>query len=232
MNYIALFFFASRTLIMRLTRLPQIILLALLCTSQLSVNAGIQFSESLFASISKRYNKTAEMRVRAWQNLIDNSKDLPLEEQLYKVNLFFNRVSFVDDQSLWNKLDYWATPIEFLSLNAGDCEDFTIAKYMTLIALGIDDEKLRFMYVTVKSPRQAHMVLAYYEQKNAIPLILDNINKRILPASMRDDLMPIYSFNGEGLWLAKEQGRGRKMQSSNNNKLWADLQKRMLAGNY
>jgi hypothetical protein len=53
------------------------------------------------------------------------------------------------------------------------------------------------------------------------------MNKRILPASQRRDLIPVYSFNGEGLWLAKEQGRGRKMQGKNNNALWQDLNKRM-----
>ena len=216
---------------MALTRYKQFILLVLLCSSQLTVQSSIKFSETLFAAVSKRYNEDAETRVRNWQTLIDETKILALDEQLYRVNKFFNRVRFKDDLPLWGKSDYWATPIEFLGVNAGDCEDFTIAKYVTLIALGIPDEKLRLMYVTATRPRQAHMVLAYYPTKNAVPLVLDNINKRILPATRRSDLIPIYSFNGEGLWLAKEQGRGRQMQSSNNNKLWTDLQKRMLKDN-
>ncbi|MGB3725236.1 MAG: transglutaminase, partial [Glaciecola sp.] len=86
------------------------------------------------------------------------------------------------------------------------------------------------MYVTATRPRQAHMVLAYYETPTSVPLVLDNLNKRILPASQRRDLIPVYSFNGEGLWLAKAQGRGRKMQSGNNNKLWADVNNRMQQG--
>jgi predicted transglutaminase-like cysteine proteinase len=216
---------------MALTRYKQFILLVLLSTSQLTAQSSIKFSETLFAKVSKRYNKDAETRVRNWQTLINETKSLTLDEQLYRVNRFFNRVSFKDDLPLWGKSDYWATPIEFLGVNAGDCEDFTIAKYVTLLALGVPDESLRLMYVTATRPRQAHMVLAYYPTQNAVPLVLDNINKRILPATRRNDLIPIYSFNGEGLWLAKEQGRGRQMQSSNNNKLWTDLQKRMLKDN-
>lgn len=209
----------------------QFILLVLLCSSLLTVQSSIKFSEALFTRISKQYDKSAETRVRNWQNLIEESKHLPLDKQLYEVNRFFNQMRFTEDITLWGKNDYWATPIEFLAENAGDCEDFTIAKYVTLLALGVPDKNLRLMYVTSTRPRQAHMVLAYYQTLNAIPMVLDNINKRILPANRRSDLIPIYSFNGEGLWLAKEQGRGRQVQSKNNNSLWADLQQRMLEDN-
>jgi predicted transglutaminase-like cysteine proteinase len=41
-------------------------------------------------------------------------------------------VEFVDDINRWIKADYWATPIKFLSTNAGDFEDFSIAKYFIL----------------------------------------------------------------------------------------------------
>lgn len=216
---------------MLLTKPKKIILLVLLYFSQVSVHSTIVFSEALFAKIAKQYDADAQNRVRQWQALIAQANNLEVEEQLFLVNRFFNQVTFSEDMVLWGKNDYWATPIEFLGVNAGDCEDFTIAKYVTLLALGVSDENLRLMYVTATRPRQAHMVLAYYPQPNAIPLVLDNINKRILPATKRGDLIPIYSFNGKGLWLAKEQGRGRQMQTSNNNKLWTDLQKRMLEGN-
>ena len=196
----------------------------------LSVLSNIDFSEKLFRKVATKYDKKAELRARSWQTLITNNKTKDLEEQLFEVNRFFNKIEFKDDIEHWGKNDYWATPLEFLGTNAGDCEDFTIAKYVTLIELGIPDEKLRLMYVTATRPRQAHMVLAYYETPNAVPLVLDNIIKRILPASQRRDLLPVYSFNGQGLWLAKAQGRGRKMQSGNNNKLWKDVNNRMQNG--
>ena len=54
---------------------------------------------------------------------------------------------FIDDIIHWNKVDYWATPIEFLASHGGDCEDFAIAKYFTLIQLGIPEEQLTLTYV-------------------------------------------------------------------------------------
>lgn len=187
----------------------------------------ISFTEKLFQSINIQYDQEAEARVRDWQSLLEQQKDKPVDDQLYEINRFFNNVDFVDDKAHWGKNDYWATPIEFLASNAGDCEDFTIAKYFSLIALGVSEKKLRLMYVTATRPRQAHMVLAYYETPKSVPLVLDNINRRILPATQRRDLIPIYSFNGDGLWHAKSQGQGRRLQSKNNNSLWQDLTKRM-----
>ena len=54
------------------------------------------------------------------------------------------------------------------------------------------------------------MVLAYYEQPDSEPLILDNLIAEIKPSSQRDDLLPVYSFNGEGLWLSRFKGNKQK----------------------
>lgn len=127
----------------------------------------------------------------------------------------------------WNEKDYWATPIEFIATGAGDCEDYTIAKYFSLIELGVPESQLRLMYVTALELRQPHMVLAYYETPTSVPLVLDNINRRILPANKRRDLSPIYSFNGNGLWAAKAMGTGRKLRGSGPMKMWDDMVERL-----
>ncbi|GAC29193.1 transglutaminase-like cysteine peptidase [Brumicola pallidula] len=192
--------------------------------------AEITFTEKFFNLVKTRYNQDAVARVRAWQLILEQQKNQSVDSQLYEINSFFNKIDFVDDKQHWGKNDYWATPIEFLGTNGGDCEDFTIAKYFSLIELGVASEKLRLMYVTATRPRQAHMVLAYYETPVSVPLVLDNINRRILPATQRRDLIPIYSFNGDGLWRAKSKGQGRQLQSKNNNSLWQDLTERMKQG--
>tara|TARA_R110001599_G_scaffold122530_1_gene294573 strand:+ start:30735 stop:31382 length:648 start_codon:yes stop_codon:yes gene_type:complete len=193
-------------------------------------DSNIVFNDALYNKIRSQYDDGALERVRDWQTLLSENLDLPIDEKLYRVNNFFNELEFVDDIDHWGKDDYWATPVEFLATEGGDCEDFVIAKYFSLKELGVPAEKLRLMYVTATRLRQAHMVLAYYEQSNSVPLVLDNINRRILPASRRRDLLPVYSFNGDGLWLAKEQGRGQKVQQGGNNNLWNDLNKRMQLG--
>ena len=123
--------------------------------------------------------------------------------RLKDINDFFNRrIAFKDDAVVWGVPDYWASPLESLDKRAGDCEDYAIAKYFGLAASGVPTAKLRMVYVRARLGGQslAHMVLAYYAQPGAEPLILDNLRPEVLPASQRSDLTPVFSFNTEGLW--------------------------------
>ncbi len=145
--------------------------------------------------------------LQAWQRILQQSKDLATADKLKRVNDFFNQhIEFADDIAAWGQDDYWATPMESLAKGRGDCEDFVIAKYFTLLQLHIPNEKLRLIYVkatlgSVSQPLlQAHMVLAYYPSPDAEPLILDNLIGEIRPASRRSDLQPIFSFNNQGVF--------------------------------
>lgn len=177
--------------------------------------------------VAKFYGERASRRVVTWQQLIEQIQDKTEQEQLIKVNNFFNQLRFVDDIELWGKKDYWATPLEFLGTAAGDCEDFSIAKYYTLRELGIEDNKLRLVYVKAIRLNQFHMVVAYYPQPSAEPLLLDNIDPQVKLASKRKDLLPIYSFNGSKLWLMKERGRGELVGDPSKLGLWNSLRHRM-----
>ena len=124
-------------------------------------------------------------------------------QRLKDINDFFNRrLTFKEDAVTWGLPDYWASPLESLEKRAGDCEDYAIAKYFALAASGVPTMKLRMVYVRARLQGQslAHMVLAYYPQPGAEPLILDNLRPEVLPASLRTDLTPVFSFNTEGLW--------------------------------
>ncbi|GAB1265924.1 transglutaminase-like cysteine peptidase [Aurantivibrio infirmus] len=156
-----------------------------------------------------RYGLAAAERVDAWRTLIDELKDKNTEQQLRATNDFINKnVRFMDDKDIWNLSDYWATPLETLGRMQGDCEDFTIAKYYTLKSLGVPIEKLRMTYVQAQIGGvhsklfQAHMVLAYYAEPAADPIILDNLIDDLRPGSRRADLVPVFSFNDEGLWVS------------------------------
>lgn len=174
--------------------------------------------------IEQQYNKFARERVANWQLLIQQAKALPEKEKLEKVNAFFNaNVQFISDQAIWDKKDYWATPLEMLSVGAGDCEDYAVAKYFTLKQLGVDEEKLRLTYVKAVALNQAHMVLTYFDNKRAIPLVLDNLIIDIRPANQRQDLIPVYSFNGAGLWLTKRRGGDQRVGDASRLSLWEDL---------
>ena len=110
---------------------------------------------------------------------------------------------------------------------AGDCEDFAIAKFFTLKAMGVDEDKLNITYVKALQYNVHHMVLTYYSEPGAVPLVLDNLIDSIAPATKRPDLMPIFTFNGTGLWLAKQRGKGKLAGSSSKLKAWGDLLQRM-----
>ena len=193
----------------------------------------ITITDAQIAKLAQQFGPIAKTRRTAWRDLLTAQKYMKLaeREKLELVNDFMNQTPFLSDREHWGKEDYWATPIEFLSTNGGDCEDYSIAKYFTLRALGVPDDKLRITYVKeLVVYKEAHMVLAYFPTPDAEPLVLDNINKTIEPASNRNDLLPVYSFNGSGLWLAKEQtGRGQSVGGSDRIGHWRDLQSRLRA---
>ena len=156
----------------------------------------------------KRFGAKGLTKLQAWETLLENNKTKSVAEKNKAVNDFFNKnTRFEDDIIHWKSSDYWATPLETLGSEAGDCEDYTIAKYFSLLRLGVSAEHLRLIYVkaqiggTSSKVFQAHMVLGYYEQPNSIPLILDSLISNIETADKRTDLRPVFSFNSDGLWV-------------------------------
>lgn len=200
----------------------------LLAVLLLPANAvGPAFDADTLRAIERRYGPAAARRVLDWRQLIDTARDRPLPARLQAVNDFFNQLLFVDDIIHWHKSDYWATPVEFLATDGGDCEDFAIAKYFTLLELGVPESRLQITYVKALRLNQAHMVLAYYANPAADPLVLDNLVPDVLPGSSRNDLVPVYSFNGQGLWISRARGRGKRVGGSERLSLWRDLMTRM-----
>ena len=195
--------------------------------------ASEQFNlDKLVQFVGRTYDESAQKRVVAWRRIIDQGQDLDETAKLEQVNRFFNLFDFVDDIDHWQQEDYWATPIEFIGTRGGDCEDFSIAKYFTLVEMGVPVEKLRLTYVKAVSLDQFHMVLAYYPNPKAIPVILDNLDGEIKPANLRRDLIPIFSFNGQKLWLNKQKGRGQVVGGSERLANWTDLGKRYQLSEY
>ena len=188
-----------------------------------------------FSLISRRaqalYGPLGEgqQRINDWQYLLASQKQIGESEQLNVVNRFFNKqVRYVEDIDLWHEVDYWETPIEALWKGAGDCEDYAIAKYFSLRHLGVASEKLRITYVKALTQNRAHMVLTYYSSPEAEPLVLDSLIDAIKPASQRKDLLPVYSFNAEGLWLPGTKGN-KKVGDTKRLSRWQDVLKKMQA---
>lgn len=190
-----------------------LLLLALGLGTVLAAEQEPGFSRSVTPGLVERYaakfGPPGRARINGWQEFV---RSVPAErrrlsgnnlELLASVNSFFNRLPFLADLAHWGAEDYWATPAESIASNGADCEDFSIAKYFALKELGIPIQRLRITYVKATRLDQAHMVLAYYADANAMPLILDNLEDSVRPASERTDLIPVYSFNDEDLLLAR-----------------------------
>jgi len=184
-------------------------------------------SERLMQTIERENGPQATARVRYWFALIEQGKSAPAAERLRLANNFFNAARFTTDMEVWQQEDYWATPIEFLIKDAGDCEEFAIAKYFTLLRMGIGEDAMRITYVRARTLYQPHMVLAWYPAPDAEPLILDNIEPRILPAGERPDLTPVYSFNGTTLWLARTRKEQVVSGSAMQLEQWRNLLRRL-----
>ena len=181
--------------------------------------------------VKKEFGDEAVARIIQWQDILVINSPKNEKDKLVAVNDYFNQMRFTSDKSHWGIEDYWATPIEFIATAAGDCEDFSIAKYFSLLSLGLDIEKLRLVYVKATTINQAHMVLAYYASSDAEPLILDNLDRTIKPSSQRPDLIPSYSFNGDTLWSSRElKGRGAKIGKTRNISVWKMLVDKMSQG--
>ncbi|MDC8805543.1 transglutaminase-like cysteine peptidase [Halomonas pacifica] len=167
---------------------------------------AIMDASRLRQQMRSRYGEPGLAALEAWLNLLSRLRGADLLTRLGEVNDFFNRrIRWVDDLDAWGREDYWATPLEALGNGRGDCEDYSIAKYLTLKQLGVPGERLRMIYVRARIGRsritQAHMVLGYYAAADAEPLILDNLVPSLTPAARRIDLDPVFSFNSDGLWV-------------------------------
>lgn len=188
-------------------------------------------ANKLLKTITQRYGAPSEQKFRDWQKLAaDTEKIDDQDDQIKKVNEFWNRrLQFMEDKDAWGESDYWATPMESLGHGKGDCEDFAIAKYFTLLSAGMDVSQLRLIYVKAKmggaasNITQAHMVLAFYSDPEAEPQILDNLLGDIRPASRRPDLTPVFSFNGQGIWGGASASDSSGSTSTKRLSRWEEL---------
>ena len=184
----------------------------------------------------QRFGAVGGEGVDAWRKALGAWRGLSEDEQLRRVNEYFNRrIRFAEDSAVWSQPDYWATPLETIARGAGDCEDFVFAKYFTLRELGIAEDRLRMTYVraTVGGPgssvSQAHMVLSYYPAPDVVPLVLDNLIVDIRSATARPDLAPVFSFNMQGVFVG---GASQASSPVDRVSRWRELLLRMRSEGY
>lgn len=215
-----------------------IIVALFLALTAVFAKAGLD-AAALQQRLAARFSPDRVPLLNDWLTTVNSASALKEDAKLKRINDFVNQtIVFENDMSIWQQSDYWATPLETIGQGRGDCEDFAIIKYVSLRMAGVSSGKLRLVYAKARldSPsgpiQQAHMVLAYYAAPNAEPLVLDNLEAAIQPASRRRDLQPVFSFNSDGIFAgvsgkdtATAGGIGRLSR-------WEDAWRRILAEGY
>lgn len=140
---------------------------------------------------------------REFDELALEAARLGLPERIAFLNAWVNQI--VEPRADDASHDHWATPYETLARGAGDCEDSAIAKFFLLLASGAPDAGVRLLYAwhtrsDRPALRRAHMV-AVARWRVEDPWVLDTINSLTVPLSRRDDIVPVFSFDEQHLWL-------------------------------
>ena len=136
--------------------------------------------------------------VQEWRAFLATQREAAPREQLEAVNAFVNRHRYVLDRANYGVEDYWATPREFAK-NDGDCEDFAIAKYLSLQALGWNDADLRVVVLLDTERMAPHAVAVAYAEGEA--WVLDNQIPEVTSSAAIARYRPYYSLNESGWWL-------------------------------
>jgi len=134
-----------------------------------------------------------------WQMLLADLSMRSPELRIAAVDCFINSFAWIDDDRLYRKADYWATPSEFLANEAGDCEDFAIVKYVGLAQLGFSEDRLRIALVYDRRRNLQHALTIVYWNGDA--LILDSLAEDPLSHTKVTRYRPICSFNRHQLWV-------------------------------
>ena len=194
------------------TILSLLLLLSLYTT--LLARDDFYIDESALEKAELKYGHSVKKRLTTFIALLNELIAKDDMQKLRKINDYFNTITYNTDLVIWNEKDYWASREEFIGMGSGDCEDYTIAKYFSLKQLGFSDKTIFLTYVKAIKYNQAHMVLTYFKTPDSVPLVLDNINPKILPANKRRDLHPLFNFNGEKIYMAKKRGLGEVVPDS------------------
>ena len=150
------------------------------------------FTPKELQNIEKNSGIISKNRVIDYQKNINLIRVYPKSKQLIRVNFYLNQLLPQYDDVIQKKEDYWATPKEFLITGYGDCEDYAIIKYYSLIKLGFDEKKLFITTVREK--------YSYFKKKNQPPLILDNLSFKVLNLKTRRDLEADLFINSTGVY--------------------------------
>nr|WP_281721764.1 transglutaminase-like cysteine peptidase [Nitrosomonas nitrosa] len=133
-----------------------------------------------------------------WRYFLVGLKRSPPLAQLKLVNDYLNRFPYRPDLENYGAEDYWATPRELFA-RGGDCEDYAIAKYLSLRALGWPAEQLQIVVVNDRTRDLVHAALIARQGDGAY--LLDIEIAEVTDHRRVTRYAPIFSIN-ETAWFS------------------------------
>ncbi len=189
-----------------------------------------------FTACARNKTRCETPQQQIWHKFIISTKGLSPHQMLKMVNRYFNKWPHRSDLDIYGVSEYWASLNEFME-NSGDCEDYAIAKYFILLALGFQDSEMRIVAVTHstrKAPegrqlpedrQKGHVVLAVYQKTDI--LILDNLADVILSHNDVQNYSPLYSVNQTTRWIHKPKAINQGTSASQDFKPAEQVQKEL-----
>ena len=155
-------------------------------------------AEARCAQTRSAQTRSEACRLAQWSALLETLRGASPRRQMEEVNRFINQTRFVTDADNWGAKDYWADPGEFF-FRGGDCEDYAIAKYLSLKSLGIARERLRLLVLLDARRAVVHAVLTV--ELDGQTYVLDNLDDRVRPLFEVAHYRPLYSLNEDAAWI-------------------------------
>lgn len=152
-----------------------------------------------------------------WRAMMQAARGADRRAQLDAVNRFFNRFAYRTDAQLYGTSDHWATPTEFMTRGAGDCEDYAIAKFFSLKLLGFADAELRVVAVFDRIERIGHAVLS--ASVDGTRYILDNRSAQVFAEARFTQYQPVLAMNETATWRTIQQHTAAAAPATIPNKL-------------
>lgn len=155
-------------------------------------------------ALDKKWATIANSRLsdtdEKWAAMLRRARAESVAGKVGLINAWVNaHLRFADDAHEYGVTDYWASAVQSLHRERGDCEDYAIAKMQLLKAAGIADEDLYLIIANDLVRRADHAVLGVRLAEQMF--ILDNETDQVLPSAQIRDYRPIITFNASGKWI-------------------------------
>jgi len=131
--------------------------------------------------------------------IVDSGRQREGRARLGEINRAINlAIRPMSDLAQFGQEDFWSSPLVTFYRGAGDCEDYAIAKYVSLRRLGVPAGRLRIAVVQDQDRDTPHAVLL--ADVGGTWYVLDNLSERVEPQERVGHYVPYYSLNEDGFW--------------------------------